>query len=98
MSNDNPIDYSMTLDELAECYEGIGYGTPLYVKLWNLLDGVPEADQRPSGGDGTDGTLECPPAPGDYPAVTVWAHWSEFTDAEKDTIRSAVTAEANRYV
>lgn len=80
------IDF-LTLDEVAECYDGIS--KDLYSKLWRLTSECEKAKTaRPLGGDGSNGTTEEPIIGGGY-ANELGQAWSLFTDAEKAEIIKA---------
>lgn len=76
-----------TPDEAAECLSGVS--PSLYARLWELLDGIPEGDRKPLGGDGTNGTVEYPPEPDSYPKGTVAAIWRHLTEEQRAELNAA---------
>jgi len=81
----------ISLDQLAECYEGIS--RDLYKKLWNLIPAKEEtlsAEERAERFENSyeessnDGTL-------------VSSHWDKFTSDEKRAINAAIEKEEEQY-
>tara|TARA_R110000803_G_scaffold84914_2_gene151186 strand:- start:818 stop:1417 length:600 start_codon:yes stop_codon:yes gene_type:complete len=81
----------ISLDQLAECYEGIS--RDLRKKLWNLIPSKKEtlsSEERAERFENSyqesrnDGTL-------------VSSHWSKFTSDEKRAINSAIEKEEEQY-
>ena len=72
-----------TCDAISECLDGIG--DELSRKLWSFLD---SGNDKPLGGDGSNGTTEEPIVADDYsnqPKV----FWSKLTEDEQRTIADA---------
>jgi hypothetical protein len=74
-------------DELAECYS---VGDELYRKLWEITSELEQTGQAvPLGGDGSDGTIECPPEPDAFMHGKMGAVWDRFTQNEQEFLTKA---------
>lgn len=75
----------MTLDEVAECVDGISKDT--YDELWRVHESVREG-RKPLGGDGSDGTTEEPIHSTDY-ANNIGPAWNKLSEAAQRNINEA---------
>ena len=71
-----------TPDEVAECLDGVSM--PTYGRLWELTSELEKAGKAvPIGGDGSDGTIECPPEPDAYTSGKMPAIWNKLTEEQQ---------------
>ena len=97
-----------TPDEVAETVDGISH--PTGIKLWQLLQEIPPADQKPMGGYPEEDMggdpdwanaggryTEYPPEMGTYDKGTVAAIWDKLTPEEQQEINSAMEAQDRYY-
>ena len=75
-----------TADEIAECLDGVSVATAS--RLWSF---VGTGNDKPLGGDGSNGTTEVPIHDHRY-GNQPKAFWSELTTAEKEEITKAYQA------
>jgi len=80
-----------TLDEVAECLDGVKYGSDLYIKLWNMNSGLDECkrieNKKPLGGDGSNGTIEIPLEPDvDHFDNCMKQCWNQFNAEEQQVM------------
>ena len=75
-----------TADEIAECISGISKAT--YGRLWGF---VGSNNDKPLGGDGSDGTTEIPIVDDSY-GNQPRAFWPKLTKAEREEITKAYEA------
>jgi hypothetical protein len=86
MATMNPALEYWTADEVAECLPL--RDDDLYGKLWKILNDA--ANPTPSGGDGSDGTVEFPDARYSLDNDDKAGHWwSKLTGDEQAKINSA---------
>ena len=76
-----------TADEIAECLGGIAMATRQ--RLWEFVGGT---DDKPLGGDGSNGTTEIPIVDHSY-GNQPRAFWSKLTKAQQEEIATAYKAE-----
>lgn len=75
----------MRPDEVAECTDGLSEGT--YAALWSITGELAAAGKGvPLGGDGSNGTIECPPEPGSYASGRMAAVWDRLTEEQQAEI------------
>lgn len=77
-----------SVDEVAECLEGVSEAT--YAELWKCMsDAEAAGTDKPTGGDGSDGTTEEPiVSEGEYGSDLV-AAWPKLSDEAKKNIHEA---------
>jgi hypothetical protein len=80
-------------DEVAECLDGIGQD--LYRKLWQITSDLEQSGKAvPVGGDGSNGTIECPPEPDAFMSGKMGTVWNQFTSDEQALMVKAFEANA----
>jgi hypothetical protein len=86
----------MTADEVAET---VSYKDPdraIYNKLWEILEAA--TNPTPLGGDGTDGTVECPGERLDARNDDKTPHWwAQLTEEQQGSIAAGVAAEDAKW-
>ena len=72
-------------DEVAECVDGLSGAT--CARLWNITAELKRTGRGvPLGGDGSNGTVEVPPAPGSFASGRMSSIWPLLTDDERAEI------------
>mgnify|MGYP006124332231 CR=1 FL=1 len=72
----------ITVDAMAECVDGIGYGSELYLALWNSLDHA-EAPVLNDDYEDWESELE---------RISVKALWKHFDDEQRRKINALLAA------